>query len=247
VPGVRRGPVWTGRALQWAREAGDAQFVSYVLMRQSDLAQGRDPAQRVLGLARAAGNVHGLSQRAAALALQQEAAGHAQAGDVLLFERKLEQARECIAAADGTDDAPWGLYCTPAYVAMQEATGWMELGKPGAAVTAFERGLGGIPACDQVDAAVFRARLARAYAADGQRECAASAALAAWDLACATGSRRAFWELARVRKSIGSRPETAPAARFAAVFDAHAGQAARASQAGLAGQASPAPGLRSQR
>src|ERR1022692_634325 len=142
---------WSDRALTWARSAGDAQFVSYVLMRHSDLAEERSPAQRVLGMAQAAGRVPGLSQRAMALALQQEALGHARAGNALGFERSLEQARARIAAAGGTDDAPWGLYCTPAYLGMQEATGWLELGKPGRAVMVFERDLAGLPVSDQVE------------------------------------------------------------------------------------------------
>ncbi len=92
---------------------------------------------------------------------------------------------------EGTDDAPWGMYCTLGYVAMQEATGWMELGEPGRAVMIFERELAGYPACDQVDTGVFRARLALAYAQDGRADRAASTALGAWDIACATGSWRA--------------------------------------------------------
>ena len=147
------------------------------------------------------------------------------AGTCWGFERSLEQARARAAAAVGSDDAPCGLCCTSAYLGMQEATAWIELGKPGRAVMVFERDLAGLPVSDQVDAGVCRARLARAYAQDGRADLAASTALSAWDIACATGSRRAINELARVRRSVGSQPEIDAVARFIAVFDAHARQA----------------------
>jgi hypothetical protein len=59
----------------------------------------------------------------------------------------------------------------------------------------------------------------RAYALDGQLDCAASAGLTARELAAATGSWRAHCELAEVRKLIGRQPRTAAGARFAAIFD----------------------------
>lgn len=78
---------WTDHALEWAREAGDPEFVSYALMRQSDLAEGRGPARRVLDLAEAAAAVPTLGPRARALVIQQRATGHALDRDVARFER----------------------------------------------------------------------------------------------------------------------------------------------------------------
>jgi transcriptional regulator with XRE-family HTH domain len=210
---------WSDRALEWAREAADNGLVSYILMRQSDLAEGHRPASTVLNLATAAGSVPALGPRSRALAVQQQATGHALSKDVAGFERMMDLARRDAQSAALSDDAPWGLYCTPVYVAMQEASGWIQLGNPGKAVTVFEREISGLPATDRVDAALFRARLARAYALDGQMDCAATAALVARELAAATGSWRARCELTRVRKLIGRHPRTAAAARFAAIFD----------------------------
>jgi creatinine amidohydrolase len=135
-------------------------------MRKSDLAEERGPARRVLDLAQAAGQVPALGPRARALVLQQEAVGRARDQDARRFEQALEEARDDVAAAAGSEDAPWGRYCTPAYVAMQEAAGWIELGQPGRAVTVIQRELPSIPAADQVDRGFFGARLARAYAQD---------------------------------------------------------------------------------
>lgn len=213
---------WSDRSLRWSREAGDGAFVSYVWMRHSDLAEERVPAPRVVELVRSAGRVGVLGPRSRALVTQQEAAALALAGDAGGFERMVDVTREHLAAAVASDDAPWGSYCTPVYVAMQEATGWLRLGRPARAVTVFERDIAGLPATDRVDAAVFRARLALAYARDEQPDRAAQAALQALDLAMATGSVRAARELARVRRLTGHSPATDAAARFAAVYDAHA-------------------------
>jgi DNA-binding XRE family transcriptional regulator len=220
----RRGDAlfWSDRALQWAREADDIEFVSYVLMRHSDLAEGHEPARRVLDLATAAERAASLGPRAQALAFQQQAVGLALGGDVAGFERAVERAADRLDAAAGSDDAPWGLYCTTAYVAMQEATGWMQLGDPGRAVMVFEREIGRLPASDRVDGSVYRARLARAYGLNGDIGQAGRVALAAWELAVTTRSQRAWRELSEVRRAIGREMRTAEAARFAAAFDAHA-------------------------
>lgn len=210
---------WSDRALEWALEADDPLFASYVLMRKSDQAEETGVPGRVLDLALAAGRIPGLTPRARALVLQQEARGHAQDGNELLFQRRLEEAQECAAAASGSADAPWGMYCTRTYIAMQEATGWAELGQPGRALQIFERELPGMPAVDQVDAAVFRARLARTYAGDGQAGDAARCALGALPAACATGSARAFGELAHVREAVDGHRDVPDAARFISAFD----------------------------
>jgi transcriptional regulator with XRE-family HTH domain len=215
------GQFWTDHALGWAREAGDPEFVSYALMRQSDLAEGRETARRVLDLADAAARVPALGPRARALVIQQRAAGYALDRDVARFERTVEEAREGVEAAAGTDDAPWGLYCTASYVSMQEATGWLHLGEDSRAVTVFERAVSQLPPGDRVDAGLFRARLARAYVRDHRADGAGQAALASLELARATGSQRTWRELALVRRAIGSHPDGTQTARFAAIYDAH--------------------------
>jgi transcriptional regulator with XRE-family HTH domain len=69
---------WSDRAMGWAQAADNDLMVSYVLMRKSNQASGQGDANRALGLARA--SLRGqdrLSPRARALALRQEARGHA--------------------------------------------------------------------------------------------------------------------------------------------------------------------------
>jgi hypothetical protein len=210
---------WSAQGLRWAEETSNTPFVSYLLMRQSDLAEDFGTARQVLGLAQAAVEVAGLPPRAMALAAQQEALGYAKNGNELLFGRKLDEAREWVAADAASNGAPWGVYCTPVYIAMQEATGWLDLGQPGRAATVFERELVGLPPGDRVDAGVFRARLARAYAQDQQFDRAAQVALGAWDIAQDTGSRRAQAELTHVRQLISGQPQIPAVARLIAVSD----------------------------
>jgi hypothetical protein len=132
----------------------------------------------------------------------------------------MDRARDQVTAAVGSGDAPWGVYCTPVYLAMQEATGWMQLGRADEAVTVFERQIGLVPAADRVDAGLFRARLARAYSLVDRADCAARSALAAFELAEVTGSWRARQELGLVRRLVGSRPQSEMTARFVSIFDA---------------------------
>jgi hypothetical protein len=212
---------WTDRALEWAQEAEpDGQFVSYVLMRKSDHAEQYGTPGRVISLARSALSVPALSPRARALAVQQEARGHAQGGNRELFQRRLDEARELVVRSEGSGEAPWGEYCGLTYLAMQEASGQIELGDFGTAIEIIERELPGMPATDRVDFVVFRARLARAYAEAGYADHAAQTALMACEGARITGSERALAELRRVREILASRADGGPAATsFAGTFD----------------------------
>jgi transcriptional regulator with XRE-family HTH domain len=91
---------WSDR--RWAGQAaGNDLMVSYVLMRKSNQASSVGDAPRTLGLARAA--LRGqdrLSPRARALALRQEARGHALSGDPTGCARALDAAREQAAAPE---------------------------------------------------------------------------------------------------------------------------------------------------
>jgi transcriptional regulator with XRE-family HTH domain len=92
---------WSDRAMGWAQAAGNDLMVFYVLMRKSNQASSQGDANRTLGLARAA--LRGqdrLSPRARALALRQEARGHALSGDPTECARALEVARDQAAAPE---------------------------------------------------------------------------------------------------------------------------------------------------
>ena len=124
---------WSDRAMGWAQAADNDLMVSYVLMRKSNQASSLGDAPRTLGLARAA--LRGqdrLSPRARALALRQEARGHALSGDPTGCARALDAARDQAAAPDdqGEEDRILTGYCTSAFVEMEAADCAMLLGQP---------------------------------------------------------------------------------------------------------------------
>jgi len=206
---------WTDRALEWTQEAGtDPQFLSYVLMRKSDHAEQFGTPGRVIALAQSALRVPGLSPRARALAIQQEARGYSQRGDKADFERKLDEARECLLNTAGSDEAPWGLYCDLTHIALQEASGRVDLGQFGEAIEIIKHELPMLPRAARVDAVFFRARLARAYAEAGHFDEAIKTAAKTWTDARATSSIRVLTELISVRQMLRGHEKDSPLAAF---------------------------------
>lgn len=211
---------WTDRALEWTQEAAtDPQFLSYVLMRKSDHAEQFGTPGRVIALAQSALRVPALSPRARALAIQQEARGYSQRGDKADFERKLDEARECLLKTAGSDEAPWGLYCDLTHISLQEASGRVDLGQFGKAIEIIERELPMLPRAARVDAVFFRARLARAYAEAGRFDEAINTAAKTWRDARATSSIRALTELRSVRQMLPGHEDDPLAAFFISEVD----------------------------
>jgi transcriptional regulator with XRE-family HTH domain len=198
---VRASSYWSDRALDWAQTTDDDLMTSYVLMRKSNQASGIGDGARTLDLAHAALRRNDrLTPRARALALRQEAHGHALAGDPTQCARALEAAEEQAALPKDYGDEERALtgYCTPAYVEMEAADCWMTLKQPDKAVTIFEHGLAAWPAEYQRDRGVHLARLAVAHAANHEPEQACGVAREALTIATSTGSGRAIAELRRL-------------------------------------------------
>ena len=214
---------WSDRAMGWAQAAGNDLMVSYVLMRKSNQASSQGNANRTLGLARAA--LRGqdrLSPRARALALRQEARGHALSGDPTGCARTLEVAREQAAAREdqGEEDRILTGYCTPAFIEMEAADCAMLLGQPHLAVVTFQHGLATLPAQYQRDRAVNLARLAVAHAASQEPELACAVAQEAAVIVNGTWSARAVAELRRLPTLLSSWPDLAAVAELEATLAA---------------------------
>jgi hypothetical protein len=130
---------WADRAMEWAQEAGNPLMVSYVLVRKSDQAAATRDAPRTIGLAQTAlQHRRRLTSRGRAVALQQEAVGHALAGNEVACQRALDTAAQLAERSQQEGDEGPGRYCTPAYVEIQRAATWIELGRPDRAITLFE-------------------------------------------------------------------------------------------------------------
>jgi hypothetical protein len=217
----QQGAYWSDRAMGWAQAAGNDLMVSYVLMRKSNQASSSGNANRTLALARAA--LRGqdrLSPRARALALRQEARGHALSGDPTGCARALDAAREQAAALEdhGEEDRILTGYCTPAFIEMEAADCAMLLGQPNQAVVTFQHGLATLPAEFQRDRAVNLARLAVAYAASQEPELACAVAQEAAAIVGSTWSARAVAELRRLPTLLSGWPDSEQVAELEATL-----------------------------
>jgi hypothetical protein len=172
-----------------------------VLVRKADQAAATRDAPRSIGLAQSALQ-HGrrLTSRGRAVALHQLAVGHA-AGDEVGCQRALDTAAQLAERSQQDHDEGPGRYCTPAYVEIQRAATWIELGRPARAITLFEDSLARLPSVHRRDRGVYLARLASAYALSDSPDTSVPKGWEAWTVAQATGSRRITTELGQ----LGSR------------------------------------------
>ena len=193
---------WSDRAVEWAQEAGDAGMVAYVLMRKSNLASEGGDAARAIGLAQAAQREPAVTMRGRALALRQEALGHALAGEEAACHRCLDRALEQVGRANG-EDGP-GSYCNAAYIEIHRAMCWAVLGKPRRAVDLFQRELATLPHTFYRDRGVYLAWLSVAHADSGDPIQATATAWEALEVARLTASRRILQELSRLAPKLGA-------------------------------------------
>jgi transcriptional regulator with XRE-family HTH domain len=202
---------WADRAMEWAQEAGNRLMVSYVLVRKANQAATMRDASRTIGLAQAAlQHRRRLTSRGLAVALQQEAIGHALAGNEVACQRALDLAAQLAERSQQAGDEGPGRYCTPAYVEIQRAASWIELGRPERAIDLFETSLARLPSVHRRDSGVYLARLASAYALSGSPELSVRKGWAALTVGQATGSRRITTELDQLRPRLvpwESKPE----------------------------------------
>jgi transcriptional regulator with XRE-family HTH domain len=132
--------------LEWATEAGNRQLIATALSLRGHLAwQARRPAA-VIDLSAAA-----LRQRTTpgvrALAAQQEARGHALAGEGDEADRKLDRAASLTAAATEHPDRepPWIYFFDGDYLTVQRGLAYRLLGRREAAAEQLQVGLAAMP------------------------------------------------------------------------------------------------------
>lgn len=214
---VRAAAYWSDRSMEWAQEAADDHMQSYVLFRKSNQAASQLSPERAIGLARAAQRVPGLTSEITALAAQQEAVGYALQGNPKAALAKFDEAHEM--AAQSRPNDPMGTldtsYCTPAYVEIQRANCWIDLGEPLRAIQLFEAEIAALPQIYRNDRSVYFARLARAYAKAGEPERGSEAATKALAIVSQTGSARTLAELASVAQAVESQRNLPTVATFA--------------------------------
>jgi transcriptional regulator with XRE-family HTH domain len=183
---------WVQRAMEWAIEAGDELLLAWTVFRRSQHATASGDGMRTISLTRAAIHHGGqLPNPMRATILQQEAQGHALAGNEVVANNKLDEARQW-ASLDDAGDARGGhgSFCTETYIELNRAHCWTVLGKPRRAIAAYERMLPALPAVYRRDRGMACSRFANAYLAAGEPEAAAVMGREALAVAHSAGSIR---------------------------------------------------------
>jgi hypothetical protein len=195
---------WTERAMNWAYEADDPVMIAWTMYRRSQQAVACGDAAEAIRLARGARQDERRLTSATRAAIQvQEAAGYALGGDEKAAQALFDEAHEWAASDDAGDARDGhGSFCTPAYIELKRAEGWVTLGQPTRALAGFTEWLPRLPAVYLRDRAVALAWQANAHLADDGLEEAATAAHDALPIARSCGSERILRQIERVGASL---------------------------------------------
>lgn len=133
---------WYARSLEHATEVGDANLVSTALSMRGNLAWLAGRPGPVVGLSAAAA-CQAASPGIQAIALQQEARGHALMGDIEMVDRRLDRATELMMMATAAPDRepPWIYFYSPGYLTMQRGLAYQLLGRHEDAIAQLTSGL----------------------------------------------------------------------------------------------------------
>ncbi len=192
---------WTERAMQQALAAEDPGLVAYCYRRLSMIAEFEDDDDRVIGLARAAVREPGVSPQIKAMALQQQAQGHARVGDERACLNALDQAERLVEGLqpERTTQYRLGNWFRTRHIELQRAAVCVELGRTGEALGHYQRLLvDSRPTCRWL-LGVHLAKVAYAHASGGELEQASIAGSEALALASSSGSALITRELRKLK------------------------------------------------
>ncbi|GAB3069881.1 hypothetical protein GCM10027186_24530 [Micromonospora schwarzwaldensis] len=138
---------WYRTALEWGTEAGNPDMIATVLSMRGHLAWSERRADAVIDLSAAAAR-QPASPGVRALAVQQQARGHALTGEASAVTGLLDRAADLHEAAGQAPDRepPWIYFHSPAYLTMQRGLAYRLLGRDADAIAHLRRGLAGLPA-----------------------------------------------------------------------------------------------------
>ncbi|WP_067071828.1 helix-turn-helix domain-containing protein [Carbonactinospora thermoautotrophica] len=207
---------WYDRAAEWAAEADNADMVATAWSMKGHLAWMTGRVGPMIGLSQAAQRpARRVSPGVRALAAQQEARGHALAGDGDATERKLDEAQALAArAAEHPEDEPaWIYFYSPDFLTMQRGLAYRYLGRHAQAVELLTTGLAGLP--EELRRAEWAAwylyQLAVAHEQAGEPEQACAVAAEAADIARQTRAIRLRVQLQRLHARLAATWPTLPA------------------------------------
>ncbi|HLK42087.1 MAG TPA: helix-turn-helix transcriptional regulator [Thermoleophilia bacterium] len=190
---------WTRRALQQAEAADHPELVAYVRVRLAQFAEAGQDGEQVVGMARAARREPGLSPQVQAIALHQEARGHALAGNVGACMQKLDEARTVALpeTAQWGDEYRVGCFYDQTHLLTQQSACLLDLGRARDAIASYGDRHGSELLC-RWQRAVHTAKLARAYALCGEVDRAAALGSKAAELGDGIGSALVQQELSKL-------------------------------------------------
>lgn len=210
---------WSRRAAEWAQCAGDPNMVSYMLVRQANIAAMSDDHMAVVQLAAAARRVHGpVDPKLDALACQQEARGHARIGDQRGCFSLLDQAVETLRQHPEVSEPEVPVYLHSydlRTLTEQSAACYQATGQADTAVTILEETISGTSPDLVRDRGHLTAKLAVAITRCRQPDPtrAGSLGLEALGAARDTGSARIMKELGSLDRRLNDEWPEHPATR----------------------------------
>jgi hypothetical protein len=210
---------WSRRAAEWAQCAGDASMTAYMLVRQSNISALAGDHAAVVQLAAAARRTPGtVDPKLTALALQQQARGHARLGEQHECFTLLDQAAETLARHPDVTvpGAPAYLHHYDLRTLTEQSAACYQLtGQADKAVTILEDTIAGMKPALTRDRGHLTAKLAVALTRTRQPDPARAGALGLDALAAArqTGSARILGELSTLNQRLASQWPGHPASR----------------------------------
>ncbi len=206
---------WYDRALEWAEESGDANMTATALNMKGHAAWLAGKVGPMIGLSQAAQNGKAISAGVRALAVQQEARGHALAGEGDEADRRLDEAATLTeyVAAHQEDEPPWVYFFSPGYLALQRGLAYVFLGRYARAIELLSAGLADMSTQVRQSEWVggYLVRLAAAHAHAGDVEQACSVAAEVLLIVSQTGSSHLRAQLNRLQSRLAARWPDVPA------------------------------------
>ncbi|OKH98211.1 transcriptional regulator [Streptomyces sp. CB02923] len=203
--GNDRAASWlTRRAVDLADAGGDRHLATYALARQALISFYAGDAPATIGLAGRAANTKDAPARIRGLAAQQEAQGHALAGDHRTCMRRLEAARAWL-VADTEDPSLPVIGSSNLTDPVSMATGWClyDLGRPHQAADILDTETARLPGHSVRNQVRYGMRRALSHAAAGDVEHACSVAGALLGPASQVGSATVRADIRRLARLLG--------------------------------------------
>jgi len=191
------------QAMEWAQRAGNHNMIASVLSLKSHLAWASGNGMAVIDLACAATREpQKITPGVMALALQQEARGHAMVGTADLVDARLDDAIEATAIAKqhAEDEPPWIYFASLERLVGQRAIAYTEIDRAEEAVDLLTQAITTLPAELRRDRGRYLAQQALAHGVVGNVPEAFSTARAAAALAVETGSGHTLRTLRQLRR-----------------------------------------------